>query len=124
MRVRNNCIIFITLLLLVGCEDNVASGPSPSRPLVDMDTTLSDSMPSMGDASVAVKPPPVIAGLKLEIRPWRTQITRQDTPTITVYVEQEDRDVDVTTQALFRVEPESLLEISIIFPSIPSKGQA
>ena len=77
-----------------------------------MDTTLSDSMPSMGDASVAVKPPPVIAGLKLEIRPWRTQFTRQDTPTITVYVEQEDRDVDVTTQALFRVEPESLLEIS------------
>lgn len=112
MTSRNIFVIITSLCFVLGCEDNVASGPSPATPAIDMGTASADAMVSTEDSAVAVKPPPVIAGLRLDISPWRTQFARQDTPNISVYVEQEDRDVDVTTQAVFRIEPESLLEIS------------
>lgn len=105
-------IACIILFFIMGCEDNVASGPAPSTPELDMGAPLPDSMTPSTDMAVAVKPPPVIAGLKLDISPWRTQFAREDTPAVNVYVEQEDRDIDVTGQALFRVEPESLMQIS------------
>ena len=115
MRAIHHTLLAALLLATFGCQDNAA----PLRPALpssaDMTLIALDSgIPTAEDSAVATpKPPPVIAALRLEVTPWRSQFKRSDTPDVKVFVEREDgSEVDVTSQALFGLQPESALSLT------------
>jgi hypothetical protein len=111
MKVNQLTLTALVFVLLAGCQDNTA----PLQPRVAMTDDASVSAPQSDQGLVEVdmlvsspKPPPVIAALRLQVSPWRSQFKRGDTPDVKVFVQREAGDeVEVTTQALIGVEPEN-----------------
>jgi hypothetical protein len=115
MSIRQRALPFMLFVMVVGCQDNAAS-LRMTAPRGD-DMAVQPSQPDAGvpeiDMAPSLKPPPVIASLRLQVSPWRSQFNRSDTPDVKVFVARsEGEEVDVTTQALIGAEPASGVAIT------------